>query len=114
MSRFAESGRRVPFDGGEKSTEMGKKHSEVERSAQLSYERAAGFHSTRSDDASAKGFLERGDVLIEIEKFRGEKVLRSKPLGTPDSRVVLGPTGLRCSHLRGAVESPAISLYQPG
>src|SRR5713226_942216 len=86
----------VLFDRGEKSPEVGKKHSEVERSAQPSYGRAAGFHSTRSRDAGANRFLKRGDVLIEIEEFRGEKVLRSKPLGALDSRIVVGPTGL-CS-----------------
>jgi len=44
------------FDGGEKATEVGKKHGEVERNAQLSYGNVARFRASGSGDAGAKRF----------------------------------------------------------
>ena len=117
MRGFSQRRRSVLFDRRKKATELGKQDGEVEGSAQLSYGYAARFQSTRSRDAGAKGFLERGDVFVETEKFRGERVLRGEPLGAADSGVVLGrirPTGPGCRHLRGVDDSPTISLYQPG
>ncbi len=63
---------------------------------------------------STQHFLKRSYVLIELEKLSGKRMLRGKTLGAPDSRVVLGRTGLCGRHLRGGDESPTISLYQPG
>src|SRR6266851_841582 len=104
----------VLFDGGEKSAEVGKKNSEVEETSQLGGERVAWVHAARRRDVGAKRFLKCRDVLVEIEKLRGEGVFRGQALGAPDSRVVLGRTGLCGRHLRGGDESPTISLYQPG
>src|SRR6266480_1586457 len=111
---FPERWRRVLFDRGKKSPKVGKKHGEVERTPELGARRAARFCSAGFRDFGTKFFLKGGDVLVELEKFSGEIELRSKTLGAPHSRVVLGPTGLCCRHLRGVDESPTISLYQPG
>jgi hypothetical protein len=37
-----------------------------------------------------------------------------EPLRAPDTRAILGSTGLCRRHLRGVDDPPAISLYQPG
>src|SRR6266403_2562021 len=115
MRGFAQRRRSVLFGGGKKAAEVGKQDGEVERIPQLGRERAARFRSVRSRDAGAKRFLERCDAPVEIEKLSGERVLRGEPLGSLDSRVVLGRTGLCGGHLRGVVvDPPTISLYQPG
>src|SRR6267143_82725 len=114
MSGFAQRGRSVLFDRGKEPPEVGKKHGEVEQTPQLGAGRATRFCSAGFRYFGTKLFLKGGDVLVELEKFSGEKELRSKTLGAPHSRVVLGPTGLCCRHLRGVVDLPTISSYQPG
>src|ERR1700682_3597033 len=114
MRGLTQRRRSVLFDQGEKAPEVGKKHGEVEWISQLGCGRAARSRSTRGRDVCAKSFLKRSDVFVEIEKFSGERMFRGQPLGAPDSRVVLSPTGLCCRHLRGVEDPRAISLYQPG
>src|SRR5712664_886854 len=111
---FRQCRRGVLFDRGEQAPEVGQKHGEVEWTTQLDRERAGRFYAIRGRDVCAKRFLKRGDVLVEIEKFSGERVFRGQPLTSPDTRVVLGPTGLGGGHLRGVDDPPTISLYQPG
>src|SRR6266852_1617393 len=114
MRGFPQRRRSVLFDGGKKTAEVGKQNREVKGTSRLDAERVARFNAARRRDVGAKRFLKRGDVLVEIEKLSGERMLRGKTLGAADSCVVLGRTGLCGRHLRGGDESPTISLYQPG
>jgi len=74
MRGFAESGGRVLLNHGEKTAEVGKEHSEIERISYFGCRRAACFHSTRRGDAGTEGFLKSRDVFVEIQKLGGERV----------------------------------------
>jgi len=76
MRGFTSAGRSVLFDQGEETRKWGR--STVRSSGSRSS--AAGalrdFAPLAASDVCAKSFLKRSDVLVEIEKFSGERMFR--------------------------------------